>query len=121
MKDNQPVIFATQVFGKNVGFLKTDFPQQCEPTQQITLTVEVIDPAHLAAKRVLIVKVSDRKEISRFPLNPQQDSSNPKADAAIRVPAQKGVYQLEFHIPYQADKNTYGIFRGPIFTVKKEK
>lgn len=119
-KDNQPVIFATQVFGKNVGFLKTDFPQQCEPNREIPVTVEVIDPTHLAAETILIVRVSDRKEMSRFPLISQQDRSSLKADTTIRVPDQKGVYQLEFHIPYRDNKNTYGIFRGPIFTVKKE-
>lgn len=120
IKDNRPWIFATQVFGKKTGNLEKEIPQQTQPAQSLSLQVESVSTEFYPPASVFIENVENRGLKIQPAINFNKPV-NSLAGAIIKTPLHEGIYQLVFYFPYQKDKNTFGIFPGPMFFVKKEK
>lgn len=119
-KNNVPMIYATQLFGKAVAYLQKDFPNELNSGQSESIGVECVNPDYLAPISGEIVSLSTRKAepFQLTPLAGAPSAAQMISTGNVKSPAKSDAYQLVFHFPLKKDPNTIAVLPGPIFSVK---
>ncbi|MGE5342312.1 MAG: CAP domain-containing protein [Candidatus Omnitrophota bacterium] len=113
-------IYATQVFGNVVGYLREDFPSEITADQQVDIVVVCTKNGLLPPSKGNVVELG-QTEGALFKLNPMGEDETTSGGKLI-MPERSGIYQLVFQFPLnkQSDPQILEVVPGPIFIVKEE-
>jgi uncharacterized protein YkwD len=118
-ESDRTVLYCTLVLGEKIGYLTDELPQKTKPNQEIFVRVNIVKPEkYLAPGTARIINIESSARHGNFTL---KTHNNTQSSAAIKTPADEGIYQLVFPIPYVSNPDTFEIVKGPLFVVKKDK